>query len=70
MKLSIALFTFSAAAAFFSCASGNYSVRPRFLDLYSNEYMVEDINDVLTVNKAAPNCATESDVASSWMDLL
>jgi len=52
----------------FSTASGFYSVRPRFLDLYAKEFMTEDINDVLIVNKRAPNCATKSDpYALGWI---
>jgi len=52
----------------FSGAHANYSVRPRFLDLYAKDYMVEDINDVLTLNKRAPNCATPEDpYALGWI---
>merc|ERR1712064_31810 len=55
-------------ALFLSTTSGVYSVRPRFVDLYAKEYMTEDINDVLIVNKAAPNCATKSDpYALGWI---
>jgi len=43
-------------------------VRPRFLDVYTNDYMVEDINDVLTLNQAAPNCGTDEDpYALGWI---
>ena len=67
MKIPVVILSFAVAIAY-SATFGNQNLRPRFLDIYAKDYMVEDINDVLVTNKAAPNCATESDpYALGWI---